>query len=335
MIKTLLGMGATCAQADLHGITVFHRFVEQNASSALETLWDTDKAGCQTALNHLAFPNNGKTVNPLIEAISNGNAELVRKLLAAGAGDKIDFESWLKSAKQSRLENQLRTFEENTRMFKTMTEQPLIVALKSPSPAIALELLHRGADPNTLTTAAENRINRASWWGGYDVCESALDIVRKQLENLREYSGERPSVSKPTKVPAGADEFLGTFEHGTWQHWLVSQDIASRKKSYLWQTKEYQKDQQRLASQEGLVEKKAAIAEAVEVLEKIEKIILEKGGKTFQELHPDVSTTTNPWNPYQATLQGTSVDATHYQYVFTFQGVTDVTEARKAAYIQL
>ena len=39
---------------------------------------------------------------------------------------------------------------------------------------------------------------------------------------------------------------------------------------------------------EGLPKKKEAIREAITQLEEVEKALLAKGAKTFEELHPDV-----------------------------------------------
>ena len=53
MVKTLLSLGATSAQADINGVTAFHRYAEENASELLELLWEMDKTGSRSAINHL------------------------------------------------------------------------------------------------------------------------------------------------------------------------------------------------------------------------------------------------------------------------------------------
>lgn len=57
MVKTLLSLGATSAQADIHGVTAFQRYAEENASELVELLWEMDKTGSRSALNHLGFTN--------------------------------------------------------------------------------------------------------------------------------------------------------------------------------------------------------------------------------------------------------------------------------------
>lgn len=75
----------------------------------IESLWENDKLGLKTAINHVVVNGNAwssNVVSPLMTAIDNGNPILVLKLLHAGAKPNIDFDSWLQGAKFS-FENQL------------------------------------------------------------------------------------------------------------------------------------------------------------------------------------------------------------------------------------
>src|SRR5207249_24781 len=109
---------------------------------------------------HMSIPDSSKTTSPLLQAVTNGDLRLVLKLLDAGAVAQVDFDTWLKSAKQSSVERRLSTYDNNVKMFETMTEQPLLAALKSPDPSIAIELLKRGADVNAVTPASHQIIQR-------------------------------------------------------------------------------------------------------------------------------------------------------------------------------
>lgn len=75
--------------------------------------------------------------------------------------------------------------------------------------------------------------------------------------------------------------------------------------------------------------KKDAIADLMSQLQHAEEALVARGAKTFQELHPDIQ------NPPEARDTSIKEDEKPYEYNFSFQGVKDVTEARKAAYIQL
>lgn len=70
----------------------------------IEGLWENDKLGLKTAINHVAVSGSSwssNTTTALITAIDQGNPILVLKLLEAGAKPDIDFESWLQGAKFS------------------------------------------------------------------------------------------------------------------------------------------------------------------------------------------------------------------------------------------
>lgn len=101
MTKTLLGLGASIAQADLHGITAFQRLVEGSASELISLLLELDKVGVKSSINHIAIQSYHETIWPLETALEAGNVGLVLQLLQAGAVSQIDFETWLKVAKTS------------------------------------------------------------------------------------------------------------------------------------------------------------------------------------------------------------------------------------------
>ncbi len=334
MVRTLFRLNASSAQADTNGVTVFHRFVEANAEQLIQVLWDVDERGTATSINHVGFPGNtdsywydaaGSTQTPLGLAAHNGNRGLTLQMIEKGAQFHIDFETWLKSAKNSIIQRHLKTFEENQKLFQKMTEQPLILALQSPDPRVALDLLERGADVNTLTKSTHSKLQQN--WYSYHVGQSALDIVEELLRKLRAYKGES-STSKP-KLPAGGDEFLSGYKPGTFQHCMVSHDVKQTKRVFCSTTREYEDETARIASTKGTSEKAAAIRAATETLEEIEKVLLSKDAKRFLELYPDQKN--------HSSSSGSREEKTpdHYSYEFTLYGVADVTEARRAAYIDL
>lgn len=94
MAKALLAVGATSAQADIDNVTSFHRYVEANAESLLESLWEADPVGAKTAINNMGFIDNHTCETPLQVAVKKGNLALVLKLLERGAVTHIEFEAW-------------------------------------------------------------------------------------------------------------------------------------------------------------------------------------------------------------------------------------------------
>ena len=271
---------------------------------------------------------NPKTISTLQAALQNGDSRLALRLLDAGAVTQIDFDMWLKSAKQSHIEKSLSTYDLNKKLFNTSTQQPLIVALKSPSPEIALELIKRGADVNIISSNSHTILQR-SWWRGSDNGESPLDIVRTQLKALREYKDPVASLFEP-KLETEIDEFLSTHKEGTWQHWTISSDIKAAKERYKDSLERFEKQKQHAKSLKGVKEKQDVFDDIISTLEKVEKEILAKGGKTFDELHSDFKNM-----PDVPKIDKNQNTGGKYDYEFKFFGITDVTEARAAKYIEL
>lgn len=55
MVKTILSLGASSAQADMNGSTAFQRIVEENAAELVEVLLAFDEIGSKNSINHLSF----------------------------------------------------------------------------------------------------------------------------------------------------------------------------------------------------------------------------------------------------------------------------------------
>ncbi|KAH8893115.1 ankyrin [Thozetella sp. PMI_491] len=335
MANLLLRLGASSSQADLHGCTAFHRYVNSNESEMVDTLWEFDKTGVKAALNHLLIESrywDPPAISPLHTAIGNGDTILVMKLLEAGANPQIDFEHWLKAAKFStRLEGRLRSFEENQKTYRKSVQQPLITALTScPDPEVAYLLLRGGADPNTMTQVSYQLLDD-EWQRRYNQGETALDLVRNQLEQLRKYTGEKLSAQNP-ELPEGIREYLDLVQAGTYQHWVTEEDIKQKLKSHERAVESYKEAVKNFEGLTGVAEKQQAIREAISQVEKVEQLLVEMGGKTFQELHPDIKTNTDRY--HQSTTQAEKKKEC-YQFNITFRNATDVTDIRRAAYLEL
>ena len=335
MAKLLLRHGATCSQADTRGLTALQECMRAPRVELFDTLWENNKTGVKAALNHVHFPDrwgwhNG-LVSPLHSAIENQDPVLVLKLLDAGALAEIDFNTWLKSAKMSpNFSNLLTSLEQNQKNYKVSTEQPLISAVSSGEPDIVSKLLDRGADPNALTLPAlrtvADRIEKP-----YEKCSSALDVVRNILESFHEYEGESSRVAKP-ELQAGVDTYLQEFTPGTWKYWVVKTEIEEAKGNYKKEVEKYEQEQKRISEQAGAAEKQRVIQEGIAKFEAIEDLLVDKGAKTFNELHPWVKHTEG----YSYARRGISaMDKTKpYEVAFSFND-KDLTETRRDAYIEL
>ncbi len=337
MARLLLKLGASSSQADLHGCTVFHRYVEHAKTELIDTLWELDKTGVKAALNHLIIGSSywsPQAVSPLHTAIGNGNSMLVIRLLEAGADANIDFESWLRAAKfSSGMEKRLQSYEQNKTLYHKSVQQPLMVALRnSPDPELAVRLLEGGADHNTMTQVSYELLTN-EWQRRYNKGETALDVVRDHIENLRKYSGEKFLAVKP-ELQEGTDEYLASLDKGSFLYWVASQDVKAKKEQYEKSLKSYEKSVKDFEAQKGAAEKKQAIEEALAGMEKVEALLLGMGAQTFKELHPDLETNTNQ-NNYNSSQSKTDDAKKPYTYSLSFHNTTDVTDTRRPAYEEL
>ncbi|KAI0387323.1 ankyrin [Hypomontagnella monticulosa] len=349
MAETLLSLGATSSQADMNGVTAFHRYIQGGKPELIESLWENDKIGLKAAINHVAINGNyhhSSCTTPLMTAIDNGDTILVLKLLDAGAQVQIDFDSWLKSAKHS-FEDQLRDYERNLENFKAAVEQPLIVAIKSKSPSNAIELLEKGADPHALTKVTYGVI-RNKWTRSYTKGQAAIDVAQDSLSGFRRYrdglarslepsqSGQKlgfysagySNYNEHPTEPTETTEFLTGFSEGSYQHWVVSTDIAEKFATYKKQLESFEKERTKSIELKGAKEKLKVVEDIISQLEKVVEALEAKGAKTFKQQYPDIS------GPNQSD-QSEKGSSSPYSLEFTFNNATDVTGARKAAYVKL
>lgn len=382
MTETILGLGASCAQADLHGTTVLQQLVEENSTELLGVLLELDKVGVQKSINHIAFASYSTTLWPLGTAAERGDLALVTQLLNAGAVSQVDFETWLKAAKQSwyalaklpvtaasskvaiffkmlpslasfpraeqaedalnvlwlrrhadkgslpSIESSLQYgLERNTEIFETNIEQPLVTAVQGSDPSCALELIKHGADVNSMTKDSMQALRR-EWHESK--CETVLDIVRRYRRRLQDW--ERPIATAPALKNHGMDEALAQFQEGTWQHATVKTAVVRAKRSNEMDLDKYEKEKARIAGQEeGLQMKQAAIDFKIATLEQIEKELIARGGKTFEELHPGFFHSSKSRLSDEQQPQ----EWPKFKVEFSFHGVSDLTEKRRVKYIEL
>jgi hypothetical protein len=171
--------------------------------------------------------------------------------------------------------------------------------------------------------------------------------VRYLAKSLGEYEGERVSVAprashsssraryhklSDCEEPRGTAEFLSQFTEGTYRHWLTSNDIDKRMEDYRYDMENLTKEVKKATSKKGLAEKTALIVDRLSQLEMVEWALLERGAKTFTELHLDIETYPSPPEYHLIEEKLPSAD---YKLEFGFTGVKDLTVDRKDAYFEL
>ncbi|EWZ50839.1 hypothetical protein FOZG_01205 [Fusarium oxysporum Fo47] len=337
MANLLMRLGATSAQADSKGCTAFHRYVESGEVELIDTLLDNDKTGIKAAINHMVCDGsywNAETIAPINTAVQSGDVALVLKLLTAGAAAHIDFDNWLKSAKVSDMSGRLGNLETNQKMYKETVEQPLITAIRSGRTDVAIKLLEGGADPNSLNTET-HRLIFNEYQRNWNKGQSALDLIQKSLKSLRGFTVETNGPVKPRETP-GMDEFLSHFTPGSYSHWVVSEQVGSEKRSFASRLKRYEEDIKKNPEPKGVPEKLEAIKELSAGFKALEEELISRGGKTFDELHPDIKTNLrNNASSTSSRIKDEKKAIKPFEFHFSFNNDRDMTEKRRDGYIEL
>ncbi|PNS15755.1 hypothetical protein CAC42_4207 [Sphaceloma murrayae] len=285
LVELLIRLGASAAQADMDQFTPVHVAAAFNASM-LKTLLDIDSAGSKRVLRHLAVRGSSwspSVQGPLQSAIKHGQSESAQILLNAGVEATVDSDSYVESIKSKAWANTGN--QEND--FKKRITQPVMMAVENEMPSLAVRLLEAGADPNTLSTGAWERILDNSMYT-YPVA-SLLDQVDRELDDLRRYSVEgEPSVaSKP--IPLKKDSsYLKDYRPGSYLHWRTLVQIKEQKEQYNSKLKTYNQQTKAATERKGIEEKRKAVTDLIDGFETLRKKIVALGGKSITVLHPGV-----------------------------------------------
>jgi ankyrin repeat protein len=113
VVKLLIELGATSAQADMNHVTTLHHVVAQDNHEILDILLSNDRPVALSVINNMSTPTWGAQGNtPLTTAIQNGYQDMASKLLAVGAKPNIAFDDWVKTylAKNIWAKNQSKEF---------------------------------------------------------------------------------------------------------------------------------------------------------------------------------------------------------------------------------
>jgi ankyrin repeat protein len=98
VVKLLLELGATSAQADMNHTTALHYVVAQNNHEILDMLLANDRPVALSVINWMSTPKWGNQGDsPLTTAIQLGHQDMATKLLSIGAKPDVSFDSWVKT----------------------------------------------------------------------------------------------------------------------------------------------------------------------------------------------------------------------------------------------
>ena len=293
MTKTLLSLGASSAQADTKHTTAFH-CISNHEPSLLDVLVENDEPAVKRAINHAAVFGSSwypSVRTPLMSAISKGDAFAALRLLEHGATPAIEFKEWIKSVESQHSGTTHNNSEMNHHNFDRDVEQPIILSVESELPDIAHRLLDMGVDPNVLTKSTKYSMQRS--YNHYDM-HSLLDTVRNKITDLRSHARSHQNSGEPSKphlkLKEGVDYMEG-IEHGSYKQFVAQIQLEAAAKGDKQAKEEYEKQvksHNERTENPGWKEKGEAIEAMAKSFEKLEQALLNKGAKTFKELHPDV-----------------------------------------------
>lgn len=331
MTRTLIHLGASCAQADLdQNTTLQYSIVEQ--PEMIKIMVDADQTGVSRAVNHLSVAGNTWNPNissPLVTAINARNGMAALLLLEQGAKPEVEFGAYMK-AYQTKNESPFDS-KHNKEQFQRTLEQPVVCAVQCELPGIAAVLVEQhGADPNTLTRSSWAVVNdnySRNHVKGY----SLLDEVRRRIKEMETWKPKEDEAGCPP-IPLQPDStYLLGLKQGSYAWWSARKQVEDAKKNYLRDVDTYEKNEERLGSRKGVTEKQAAIDAMLAQFKTLEEKLVQRGAKTFKELYPDI-TTAQEHNRHGHGYTPPKPKA--FQLDFGFQ-LPDLTEDTQKRYNQL
>lgn len=302
MTQALIALGASPAQADVDNITALHYFAAKNAA-LLATMISANEPAARRAVNHLHM--SGQEYNPsaksaLQSAIEHGDTESIDALLELGAQPQVDFGAYISSYKAKWEARGLS--EHNQKIFQTKFKQPVLTAVEHELPSVVLKLVDAGADINCLSGGAWRAVHDGRV-PSYESAQSLLDATREHINILQQYI-EKEQESKPVTssgmfgrhtqvfppVPLEDDShYLQDLTPGTYAHWSTLKQLQAAKRAYEEDLKKYEDAAKAMPKEaEGWKEKLVAIETLLAEYQSLESALLERGAKTFKELHPDI-----------------------------------------------
>lgn len=140
--------------------------------------------------------------------------------------------------------------------------------------------------------------------------------------------------TEPPKGPKNTDVCLSKYTPGTYQHWVVSEQIKTRKGQFLKKMKEYEKNMAQAASEKKHT-KEDSLRDIKLAYEKLRDLLKSKGAKPFAGLYPDLKGTENDRGYRPNRYSPSEEEDKDFDWEFCFYSDQDITDARKAGYLNL
>ncbi|KGO72463.1 hypothetical protein PITC_076400 [Penicillium italicum] len=337
MSQTLLDLGASPAQADLKQKTPLHYLAHSNKIDILDIYLHYNEPAVKRAINHLAVQHCSWTPeisSALMAALAAKSAPAAAKLLNAGSHPEIDLGERVKAIAATRDGNTFNgDIEEDA---KHSVKQPILLAVENDLPLVAIDLLHRGVNPNAEIQERFKNMGR-----------TVLDVTRQTLQTLREFVVERKfqsyDLSVATPLDPNDETYLSEFQPGSYKMFTAKDQLRNLRKKKREAEEQAKKAEAQPADPLGFAEKKAFIADLIRDYEKLESALLQKDAKTWDELlQKDAKTWDELHPPLEAPVtftghvstEKTQLNTKPWKVNFHFD-VPAVTDNTRDGYLQL
>jgi ankyrin repeat protein len=333
MTEKLLQLGASPVQADFDKYTPLHYIARTSYAELLDVFVQQSKPALQKAINQLAITGGSWSpggVTPLSVAIRHRNVIGAFKLLENGAGVSIDFATFVNSAKVVSNGIRRNNTDDNRRIFHENVDQPIIDAVQAELPELAIELLRRGADPNSLSRSGYRAAFCKCQWDAR-TAKSLLDLVHDKIRQLSHFkAAELPDTPEPREIDS---HYFDGLEEGTYLMWHARHQLENVQKIHQKNLEDYQKKAEDFKSKQKAVESKTrAVAVLREEFNKLEATLLEMGAKTWKAMFPELAVhgdnSTGAVRPARTSLK------MPLKVTFAFHD-PDLTDAKKEGYLSL
>ncbi|EPS41484.1 hypothetical protein H072_4612 [Dactylellina haptotyla CBS 200.50] len=348
MLRTLLELGASSAQADMSGVSAFMRIVQMGDLDCLKILFEEDAASAMAAAKHIISSDSWRATpnNSLIVAIRLGDQDKALMLLDKGISPEITFDEFVKATKKPNNSANRASMYQN---FLDYHEQPAELALEAEMPEVFVKCIELGVDPSSYSSGSAPLDDDAGNRNRYNQKYMTLiDLVKKKvkyfntgLETFREEQRKR----KESQTPRDMVSLPAEYKEGTYEHWMASLIVENENKTRKTFNENLEKNIKNGDIQTYDLEKVNEKEEKLKALAKRYKEIAEwlvsKGAKSYKELQPAMWKKSNNKNDdddsdYESSTDSRKVPvpADEFEIKFTFSQANK-SEALTAAYQEL
>lgn len=293
VVHDLLAHGASSAQVDLHRVSAFHYLVARKKVDLLKACIEEDGAAAKGALNHIVVDPQywrPQAHSPLTTAIRTGDTMLVNYLLDVGAKAVIDLDSFVAAYTATEEDRPYYIRDRDiSELWRDGIAQPIFLAVENDMPDVAMRLLDKGADINTIDGDAYRSVKNFKANDKHHLHgNSVLDTIISKIEALDRAIDKKIELPRPPILQKDST-YLEGKKTGSYAHWYTSKSIEATMNIIAgWKkciSKKVKDEEDRPGKQARLEALKALKAR----FQDLQYQLKDGGAKTLEELHPNMS----------------------------------------------